>query len=475
MTKLAYRRWLSGVGCIVGVSCSTSRAPLPVLSPVPEALEDISFRAKVPLPQEEPSFEIPVLQSEVWENGLRFTQIVRPLQRNPVLVLLFASLSSSDLVDRVVIEGFAQRVIDALPSGSIVRTFEAAGGLGLVLDLLPDDLDKGLSILADALTKPVSNKQMSRARKKLMRARSRASRSELVDTILHRERYGAGHPWGKDAIQQVRALAELKSKELVAATRERLWPGATYLVYSGSLGVWSRQDTRRFRSWSSNTYSKPERVVIPAARRKGDLRFHLFRTTSDRSSLYVMHVGPGVLDSDYGAFSALCLLLGGILSEAGREFRVEGGSSYGVHTSLVGRREATECQWYGTFKPGELARAVEQHMAQLDGLRRGEIDGRSLAVARGRVTSRGLRLFADPAHMAKWVATQRALGRSTTDIVQRWRFVPDLSDEALRRVAESTFHPPHLDFVAVYGALRDYYALSARGADIHYRVDTTDE
>ena len=49
-----------------------------------------------------------------------------------------------------------------------------------------------------------------------------------------------------------------------------------------------------------------------------------------------MHVGPGALSSDYPVFTTLCHLLGGMLSEANREFHVASGSSYGVQTTLVG-------------------------------------------------------------------------------------------------------------------------------------------
>lgn len=270
-------------------------------------------------------------------------------------------------------------------------------------------------------------------------------------------------------------MGKLKTQKLVNAVRKRTAPNATHLVYVRPSNIWNKSQLEGLRRWAGRVDRKPEAVPVPAPRRDGALRFHTLGSSRDKSSLYIMHVGPGRLSPDHLAFVTLCHLLGGMLSEAGREFRVEGGATYGIQTSLTYRREASECWWSGTFRPGELVNAVEQHVEQLERVIDGHFDARSLTVARGTVRAATEGLFANPRRLAQWVATLRGLDRDIRTIAQQWDRSSDLSESSLRRVAASAFYPPHFDFVALLGSPQDYYGLSARGTDIRYDIKTTDD
>ncbi len=453
-------------------------APRPALPPLPASSPPLEagFRARAPQPTRDVPYEQPVLTTRRLENGIQETVIARPAQKLPTLAVLFGSLSGANLMDRIVVEAIRREVNASTSVGCWVSRFEGAGGLGVLVDATPDAIPEALEEITKAVTEGLPKDTIEKARLRLMRQRASASRrGQLISTILRRARYGEEHPWGRDAISQVQAMGELDADELVNAVRRRISPDTTHLVYSGPTRVWEAQGLEPLMKWRGEGAARPDLVMIPDPRQRGKLRFHMLWSTPDESSLFVMHVGPGVQSADHAAFTALCHLLGGMLSEAGREFRHEGGATYGVHSSMTSFREASECMWRGTFEDGRVARAVEQHVKQLDRIRRGEIDAQSLAAARGQVRTEMARRFADPRDLTRSVASQRALGLSPEAIVASWAERPDLTDRRLRSVAERTFHPPHLDFVALVGSSSDYYALSARGADIQYKIESADD
>jgi len=458
-------------------ACATPRPPLPALPSAAIEAEPAAFRSGAPAVDPDVPFEPPDIVTETADNGLVVTRLRRPAQQMPTVALLFGSMSATDPMDAIVIEAIRREMNGNTPMECWVSSFKDAAGLGLLLDMTPEVADEVAETLSKTLSEPLPKEDVERAKIRIMRKRAKASRygSGMVRTILRRERYGAEHAWGRDAIAVVEALAALDLDEIVEKARKRVQPDGTHLVFAGPDDVWGEFDVSRLRSWTGSAPDEAPATRVPPLRDEKKLRFHLLGASPDSTSLYAMHVGPGVTHEDYPAFATLCHLLGGMLSEAGREFRHEGGDSYGVHTHLYERREATECHWSGTFAPGKLSRAADQHVDQLERLREGDIDPLGLAAAKGRVLGARRRRFAQPRDLVQWTARQRAFGRSPEEVADLWSQTLEISERRLIRVARSAFDPERIDFVAFYGAAQDYYGLSARGAILRYEVERTDE
>jgi predicted Zn-dependent peptidase len=456
--------------------CAGARPPLPP-APARELPAAALGEGDAPNVAPDVPFEAPALTSWRTRSGVVVTRIHRPAQRVPTLAVLFGSSSRSDPVDVILVEALRRKVDRNTGVHVRVDRFGGPAGLGILVDAPPDAVADSVEALREAMTGLPTGNGVEEARLRVMRELADASRGggQMVQTILRRQRYGDGHPWARDAISTVQGLGELDEDDLVEKVEDRIQPRRTHLVLSGSDASWADVDFGWLDDWRRSPGSEATPVRVPPLEADRKLMFHMLGAPPESGSLFALHTGPGLSSPDQPAFAALCHLLGGMLSEAGREFRHEGGGTYGVHTDLHERLEVSECLWFGNFEAGLLPRAADQHLRQLQRLQAGEIDRRSLVAAKGRVRSEHERRFSNPRALTRWVARQRGLGHDVAEIRSAWDREPDLSDARLRRVARAAFRPKGLDFVALVGSTQDYIGLSARGGILSYKVERADE
>ncbi|NJK88315.1 MAG: hypothetical protein HC923_02255 [Myxococcales bacterium] len=126
------------------------------------------------------------------------------------------------------------------------------------------------------------------------------------------------------------------------------------------------------------------------------------------------------------------------------------------------------------MKPGLVAKALDQHLAQLSKLQEGVIDADALEAAVADHRGWARKALTSPSLLSKLVIERRAVGAPLDAIVRSWTSPPAPSRDAVVRTALSTFRPKSLDIGLQFGESRDWYAVSARVDIATYQFEWND-
>ncbi|HVP36385.1 MAG TPA: insulinase family protein [Terriglobales bacterium] len=219
--------------------------------------------------------------------------------------------------------------------GASVETYIGGTEGGASMSVLKEDVDKGLSILADILMNPKFDQDkidLAKVQQKSVISRRNDQVGEIADREFNKLIYGAQSPYAR--VPEYTTIDNISRDDLVAFHKKYFHPNYTII------GVWGDFNTRDMLQKIKKAFAnwKPEKVQgleFP----KVDYKYHssvnlVKKDDVNQTNIYLGHIGGLMNDPDYPAISLMNMIFGG--SFASRLFvkvRSEEGLAYHVSGS----------------------------------------------------------------------------------------------------------------------------------------------
>lgn len=217
--------------------------------------------------------------------------------------------------------------------GASVETYIGGTEGGASMSVLKEDVDKGLSILADILMDPKFDQDKIDLAK-VQQKSGISRRNDQVGGIAAREFdkliYGAQSPYAR--VPEYATIDNIKREDLIAFHKKYFHPNYTII------GVWGDFNTKEmvqkikkaFANWKPE---KVERIEFP----KVDYQYHssvnlVKKDDVNQANIYLGHIGGMMNDPDYPAVSLMNNIFGGsFASRLFKKVRSEEGLAYSVY------------------------------------------------------------------------------------------------------------------------------------------------
>ena len=222
--------------------------------------------------------------------------------------------------------------------GASVETYIGGTEGGASMSVLKEDVDKGLSILADILMDPKFDQDkidLAKVQHKSAISRRNDEVGEIAAREFNKLIYGAQSPYAR--VTEYATIDNIKREDLVEFHRKYFHPN---LVIMGVWGDFNTKDMlqkirKAFASW------KPEKVEgleFP----KVDYKYHssvnlVKKDDVNQANIYLGHIGGFMNDPDYPAVSLMNNIFGGsfasrlfvkVRSEEGLAYHVSGAYNF---------------------------------------------------------------------------------------------------------------------------------------------------
>jgi zinc protease len=241
-------------------------------------LPDVNMKVEAAAygPQEQ---TIEETKEKVLANGLRI--IARRKGQLPLVSVTFASLGGllaetrtdngiSNLTASLMLKGTRKRTeaeiepaIERL--GGDISSFSGMNSLGISMDLMAKDLDKGLEIFQDVVTGPIfPEEEVSKEKSKIMAA-IREQEKDIFSAAMLKARkilYGE-HPYSMRGIGEVSSLESLDRESITAFYLKSVSPANSVITVVGDIDPAKMIEdlSDRFSSWPKRTVSFSEKTV----------------------------------------------------------------------------------------------------------------------------------------------------------------------------------------------------------------------
>ncbi|MBT6145775.1 MAG: insulinase family protein, partial [Gemmatimonadetes bacterium] len=327
------------------------------------APEDVADRTQAPGPGVETTFAPPAIHRDQLSNGLSVLVVEDhslPLVQaslviesgwtadnpsNPGAMTLVAAMLNEGTKDRSALEISDE----ARAIAANLSTDSSFDGSFVRLNVLKNNLDAGLELMADVALHPVfSDEELERQRKhylgqmqKFASDPSARSRVALMTAI-----FGSDHPYGRLMWQPVRggalyygygtaeSIAALGRDDLVEYYQTYYRPNNASLVFVGDItpDEARRQAERYFRKWkAADVPDEPALHPNPAT---GVQILLIDKPDAPQSVIVAGNVGMQHNDPDYPAMQMVQHILGGSFQRLDLNLREDKGYTYGVGFSL---------------------------------------------------------------------------------------------------------------------------------------------
>lgn len=356
--------------------------------------------------------------------------------------------------------------------GASVETWIGLTEGGASISVLKEDIDKGLSILADILMDPKFNQDKIDLAK-VQHKSGIARRNDEVGTIADREFdkliYGAQSPYSRTT--EYYTIDNIKQEDLVAFHQKYFHPSSVIL------GVWGDYKTvemvqkikKAFANWKP---AEVEALDYP----KVDYRYRpsvnlVKKEDVNQSNIYLGHIGGTMDDPDYYALTVMNYIFGrSFTSRLVKKVRTEKGLAYDVSGSYN-----TNFGFPGTFtilcqtKSQSTVEAIKYMIEETRKITQEEVTDDELKQAKENYLNSFVFMFDTKDKVVRRLMTYEYYG-FPLDFLQKTKAqVEKVTKADILRAAKTHLHPNDIEILVV-GKSQDFdQPLSVLG-----EVDTVD-
>jgi zinc protease len=299
--------------------------------------------------------------------------------------------------------GIAQLTLEALEAGTRHRSGDQIAldleGLGVELEshlgwdsavlrvTVPRDrLDAALSIVSEVVREPAfPDGEIQRLRDEQLAAilqRLKEPRGLAAD-MAARFIFSAATPYARPLLGRRTTVETLTTEHVRDYHAARFRPASAALIFAGAITAEEAADhaQRHFGGWEAGAAEDTDFEVRPAAERAA---VHIVdRPGSVQSEIRIGHVGVERTHPDHAALAVLNTLLGGAFtSRLNMNLRERHGFTYGASSGFHQRRRPGAFLIATAVATEVTARAVEEAMREVAGLRASPPPDAELAAAR---------------------------------------------------------------------------------------------
>ena len=219
--------------------------------------------------------------------------------------------------------------------GASVETWIGLTEGGASISVLKEDIDKGLSILADILMDPkfdLDKIDLAKIQHKSGIARRNDEVSAIADREFDKLIYGAKSPYARTT--EYYTIDNIKREDLVAFHQKYFHPSSVILGVWGDFktGEMVQKIKKVFANWES---AKVEGLEFPGVDYKYHSSVNLVKKDDvNQANIYLGHIGGTMDDQDYYALTVMNYIFGrSFTSRLVKKVRTEEGLAYQVSGS----------------------------------------------------------------------------------------------------------------------------------------------
>lgn len=340
-------------GCQPPVARLKPRSTKIVAAPATTPPDADAWRSAIPRPTPEQPFAFPAPTTFNLSNGLRVYVLSR--KTGPVSLSLLiahgaselapqqsglASLAASMMTEATKTKNHYELSVAAESLGSTLTGEANRDYVQLRLDTLPEDVGKGIALLAETVTAPAfDQKDFDRIRKQHLDdlAAERQVPTRLASLVGLRDTLG--ERLGAPVAGRISTVRALTLQDVRNWHQSNVNPGSTALIVIGPVEpkqalLAAERALGKLRGTSTQPAVSP---TIPA--RNGSAVLVVDRPGSVQSALFISQAFPKRLELGYAARQALDNVLGGqFTSRINQNLREQHAYTYGAHSTTAATR-----------------------------------------------------------------------------------------------------------------------------------------
>ncbi len=316
-------------------------------------------RSKLPDPAPESGFTPPEIQRAALDNGLEILLVedhsLPLVQANIVLKSGWAAdptdrpgagALTAELLDEGTKSRNALQIADeAKRLGAVFRTSSNADGSFIRLNVLKDQLNGGLGLMADVLLNPTfPEDELERQRKIYLGRIQQEARQPFPSAFKAylRHLYGPDHPYGQPYTGSgtEESINAITRDDLVAYYRANYHPNNAAIVIAGDITLAEAKEklSKAFKEWRPGEVAAGE---VPAPEPLESTRIAIVDKPGAPQSVIVLgHLGVRRSDPDHDAIEVVNTALGGnAIARLFMNLREDKGYTYGAYSFFQNRRE----------------------------------------------------------------------------------------------------------------------------------------
>lgn len=327
-----------------------------------------------------------------------------------------------------------------------------ADASSVVLSCLPEQLDRGLELMAEVITQPTMpedefKKLLRQARTSL--AVSSKEPTYLASRAFRRQLYG-DHPYSQETSGTLESLSKLTVDDTRRWWSTHIRPDEATLIFAGDTDLETAGKLARkyFAAWSVDT-PVPQIDIAPVPPRK-PTKIYLVDHTGNQSQIRVGHVAFDRQDADYMKSRVVGGYFGGAFgSRLNRTIRVEKGLTYGANGGFSSQKRAGVFLVSTFSKTASTVDALKAILEEIDRLQSEPPSTQELEDTKSYFLGAFPSDRETPQQVASDVWFTRSMGLSDNYFDQLIDEVNQTTSDDCLRIAKTRIHPNELVIVVV--------------------------
>lgn len=411
--------------------------------------------------------KIPEIKKVTLQNGMRLLLIEDhsfPLIEASAMIKIGSKYEPADKVGLAAITGAVLRtggtqtkagdqIDEELESiGASVETWIERSSGGAYLSVLKEDIDKGLSTLADILMNPLFHQdkiELSKVQHKSMISRRNDDPMGLTTREFIRLVYGKDHPYGR--IEEYETLNNITRKDLVEFHKRYFYPNNVILALWGDFKTKdiTSKVKQAFKDWKEAKITFPpepkvSKELIPSVNliNKDDV---------NQTNINIGHLGGRMDNPDYPALTVLTEILGGgFSSRLFRSVRSDQGLAYAVWGFYGANFDYPSVLYNGCSTKSETTyQAISSIIKEIKEITENEVSDEELKTAKDGILNSFVFRFDTKREVIQRLMTYEYFGYPE-DFLQKYKkSVENVTKADILRAAKTHIHPNRLIILAV--------------------------
>ncbi|MCS6884410.1 MAG: pitrilysin family protein [Acidobacteriota bacterium] len=303
----------------------------------------------------------------------------------------------SSLLGEMLDEGTERRSFEEIAEqienvGGHLRSFGGYAQSGISITVLKSDLDLGIDLLADILTRPTFPKQRldKQLDRHIAQIKSREDNPKTVASDALNEIIYRGHPAHRPRIGYLHTVSNISRDDLVAFHEEYFCPNNAILAVVGDI---NREEVK-LKLERALALWKPKQLRLPAVpeinRQREPISKYIHKE-KEQVNIFMGHLGIKRTNPDYYALLVLDTILGsspGFTSRIPRRLRDEQGLAYHTYSNITrsaGIDPGRFVAFIGT-SPENRQKATDLIIEELKLITETPVTGEELQVAKDYLT-----------------------------------------------------------------------------------------
>ncbi len=387
----------------LGVACGSPPVvpplpPPPVAPPVvsaaaPLETPDAPFRQQPPAKGPSRPFAAPRVQTFTLKNGIRVLFVARSHPGVSVSVVVKAGQGDVKGARPGALSFMGAMLEQGTRGRSALKLsddFEAIGAHhdasfgwdsgALSMEVLRDNLGKGLELLADVAQNPTFPKpevERLRARRLASLQMEKNNPSAMMFNTQAAALFGRGHPYGHSLGGGIEDVRKLTAAELVKLHREVFSPSLVSIVASGGISnqVLLPLLEQYFGAWKAPARARGTVPPVAAPRSREEPRLLLVdKPGAAQSQIALTQVGVPASVADRDAISVMNAILGGMFSShINLNLREKHAYTYGARSHFSMRLGPGPFAASAAVVSDKTAPAIHELFVELEGMREKEV------------------------------------------------------------------------------------------------------